>query len=71
VAAIALALAFAAPVAADPASDLGSWYFGAVATGDFAAGGALGDLISSVAPGNPGVVSAIVQGEHGGYCASR
>jgi hypothetical protein len=70
-AAVALALTIAAPVAADNASYPGCSYFGAVATGDFAAGGALGALISSVAPRNPGVVSGIVQEEHGLYCAPR
>ncbi len=65
---VALALAFAGPVSADPASYPGCSYFGAVATGDYAAGGALGALISSVAPRNPGLVSAIVQGEHADYC---
>jgi hypothetical protein len=71
VAAIALVLALAAPVAADNASYPGCSNFGAVATGDFAPGGALGALISSVAPRNPGVVSGIVQWEHGLYCAPR
>jgi hypothetical protein len=66
---IALALSLAAPVAADNASYPGCSYFGAVATGDFAPHGALGALIQSVVHTGPGVVSGIVQEEHGLYCA--
>lgn len=74
VAAIALALALAAPVAADPASYPGCSNFGAVQTGDIAPHGVLGAMISSLAPTSdllgPGTrISDIVTLEHGAYCA--
>lgn len=68
VATIALALALAAPVAADNSSYPGCSCFGAVATGDFAPHGALGALIKSVVHTGPGVVSGIVSDEHAAYC---
>lgn len=69
VGAIALALAVAAPVAADNASYPGCSYFGAVATGDYAPHGALGALVNQYAPTGPGVLSGIVQEEHDLFCA--
>lgn len=69
VGAIALALALAAPVAADNASYPGCSYFGAVATGDYAPHGALGALVNQYAPTGPGVLSGIVQEEHDLFCA--
>lgn len=71
VAAIALALALAAPVAADNAAYPGCSYFGAVATGDYAPHGALGALVKQYAPTGPGVLSGIVHEEHGLFCAPR
>jgi len=68
-ASLLLIVALAAPVAAG--EQHGSCAgFGAVTAG-LAPGGALGELVSSVAPTGPGVVSGIVTGEHVDFCASR
>lgn len=63
-----LALAFAGTAFA--AGSPGCSYFGAVTAG-LARGGALGALISSVAPTGAGVVSGIVQWEHAEFCAAH
>jgi hypothetical protein len=68
-AAVALVLALAAPVAADNASYPGCSNFGAVQTGDVAPHGVLGAVIKSIAPTGPGVLSGIVQEEYGVFCA--
>jgi hypothetical protein len=64
-----LAVALVVPVAASGghASCAG---FGAV-TAALAPGGALGALVSSVAPTGPGVVRGIVASEHQQFCAAR
>lgn len=63
-----LALAFAGTAFA--AGSPGCSGFGAV-TAAIAPGGALGALVSSVAPTGAGVVSGIVQGEHADFCAAH
>ena len=67
-ASLLLALALVAPVAAN--EQHGCAGFGAVTAG-LAPGGALGQLVSSVAPTGPGVVSGIVAGEHMDFCAAH
>ncbi len=73
VAAVALALALAAPVAADNASYPGCSNFGVAQTAAFAPSwlpdGGIGALVKSYAPTGSGVLSGIVQEEHVVYCA--
>lgn len=68
-ASLLLIVALAAPVAAG--EQHGSCAgFGAL-TAELAPGGGLGQLVASVAPTGPGVVSGIVSWEHETFCASR